>query len=79
MTPVVVNWHDAHSDRSGGWTHREEIDTDPYVVRSIGWRIEPAPKPGHVTIAQSLGEEGVFDSVLHIPTGWVLSICEITI
>jgi hypothetical protein len=66
---VVIVWRDAHADRSGGWVMPEHIDADPYRVTSIGWRIED--KPGHVSIAQSRGDDGALDHVLHIPAAMV--------
>ena len=65
---VVVVWHDAHSEQS--WTSVEELDSDPYVVRTAGYLL-PDAKPGHVVIAQSVGPDGALDGVLQIPVGMV--------
>lgn len=67
---VLVEWHDAHSEHS--WTDLVEIDADPYVVRSVGWKLDV--KPGHVTIAQSIADDGSLADVLHIPAGMVVRI-----
>ena len=71
-TAVVVVWHDAHADRSGGWVMPDAIDTDAYRVTSIGWRIDP--KPGHVSLAQSVGDDGALDHIIHIPDGMVMEV-----
>lgn len=65
---VLVIWHDAHSEHS--WTSVEELDAEPFVVETVGWMI-PNAKPGHVVIAQSIGEDDALDSVLQIPVGMV--------
>jgi hypothetical protein len=72
---VAVVWHDAHADRSGGWVLPADIDADPYRVTSVGWRIEP--KVGHVSLAQSVGDDGAYDHVLHIPDGMVIEVIEL--
>ena len=71
MTPLVVTWLDAHADRSGGWVPVADIDNEAYIVRSIGWLIDPPPKTGHVSLAQSYGDDGMVDSVVHIPQGMI--------
>lgn len=65
---VVVVWHDAHSEQS--WTSVEQLDADPYIVRTAGYLI-PDAKPAHVVIAQSVGPDGAMDGVLQIPVGMV--------
>ncbi len=52
-----------------------DIDADPYRVTSVGWRIEP--KVGHVSLAQSVGDDGAYDHVLHIPDGMVIEVIEL--
>lgn len=74
MKPVIVTWHDAHADQGGSWVSRHDIDADPYVVRSVGFVFDPPPKPGHVTVCQSIGDGEMFDNLLHIPLGWIASI-----
>jgi hypothetical protein len=72
MAPITVTWLDAHADRSGGWVFPADIDPDPYSVTSIGWRVDP--KPGHLSLAQSVGCDGALDHVLHIPLGMVAEV-----
>lgn len=67
---VLIMWKDAHADES--WAHVDDIDDEPYIVRSVGWRI-PNKKRGHVTLAQSLGDGGHVDHILHIPKGMIVS------
>lgn len=69
---VVVAWDDAHAEGNGSWTDLSSIDDQPYRVVSIGWLLEDA-KPGHVTLAQSLGCDDSIDSVIHIPVGMIVS------
>lgn len=73
MKVAVVTWHDAHSDRSGTWTDRSEIDDDPYVVRSVGFLLDP-PKAGHVSVVQSVGDDEALDHILHIPNAMVVAV-----
>jgi len=63
---VLVMWKDAHADQS------DDIDDEPYIVRSVGWLI-PNKKRGHVTLAQSIGDGGHIDHILHIPKGMIVS------
>ena len=72
---IVVVWHDAHADRAGGWVLPTDIDNEPYRVTSVGWRIEP--KPGHVSLAQSIGDDGALDHIIHIPDGMVMEVTEL--
>jgi len=74
-TAIVVVWHDAHADRADGWVLPADIDTDPYRVTSVGWRIDP--KPGHVSLAQSIGDDGGLDHIIHIPDGMVMEVTEL--
>ena len=69
---VRVVWRDAHADRSGTWIQPADMDSDPYTVASVGWLV--APKPDHLSIAQSVSDDGALDHVLHIPTGWTLTV-----
>jgi hypothetical protein len=74
LRPAYVRWSDAHADGTGSWLRIEDIEDEPYVVRSTGFVLDEVKK-GHISIAQSLGaEEGVVDHVLHIPVGMILSI-----
>lgn len=74
-TAIAVVWHDAHSDRSGGWVLPADIDDEPYRVTTVGWRIDP--KPGHVSLAQSIGDDGALDHIIHIPDGMVMEVTEL--
>lgn len=71
---VRVRWHDAHSC-GDGWQAIEEIDTEPYVVDSIGYAIVDA-KPGHIVLAASASDDAV-DHVLAIPHGMVREVVEL--
>lgn len=71
---VEVMWHDAHSEgvQGGTWFDKSQIEGKPYAVRSVGMHIVDA-KEDHMTIAQSVAvNDGLMDSVLHIPMGMVL-------
>jgi hypothetical protein len=52
-----------------------DIDAEPYRVTTVGWRIEP--KPGHVSLAQSIGDDGALDHIIHIPDGMVMEVTEL--
>lgn len=71
---VCVTWHDAHCDNNT-WTAIDDIDTDPCVVRTVGYLLVDR-KPNHVVIAQSFIDidEPDVDAVLSIPLGMVKSI-----
>ena len=66
--PVLIVWHDAHAEHS--WTTLDELDSDPYVVETIGFLL-PNAKKDHVVIAQSIGSDDGLDAVLQIPVGMV--------
>jgi hypothetical protein len=66
--PVLIIWHDAHAEHS--WTTLDELDSDPYVVETIGFLL-PDAKRGHVVVAQSIGSDDGLDAVLQIPVGMV--------
>jgi hypothetical protein len=74
--PVLVIWHDAHSN-TNGWEDITDLkDDDPYEVQSVGFILQSTTggKKNHVSIVQSLATEGFVDSILHIPKKMVLSI-----
>lgn len=76
FTPVLVIWHDAHSN-TNGWEDIGDLkDDEPYEVHSVGFILEPksAGKKNHISIVQSFATEGFVDSILHIPKKMVLSI-----
>jgi hypothetical protein len=68
----LVEWDDAHADRSGGWVLPGDIEFNPYRVCSVGWRIEV--DADHVSLVQSVGDDDACDHVLHIPAGMVRSV-----
>ena len=67
----VVTWHDAHAEPD--WMTVDDIEPDPYVVRTAGWLI-PGAKPDHVVVCQSVGSDESIDGVLSIPVGMVVGI-----
>ena len=67
----IVTWHDAHAEQE--WMTVDDIDQEPYVVRTAGWLL-PDTKPDHVVIAQSVALDGSIDSVLSIPVGMVVGL-----
>ncbi len=66
--PVLIIWHDAHAEHS--WTTLDELDSDPYVVETIGFLL-PNAKKEHVVVVQSIGSDDGLDAVLQIPVGMV--------
>jgi hypothetical protein len=71
LVPVLVVWHDAHTE--DGWNYLEAVDSEPYVVRSVGFLV-PNAKPGHVVLVQSRSvHDGQIDGLLAIPAGMVVS------
>jgi len=84
VTPVVVEWRDAHADPSGGWVEPHLIDQRSYTVTSVGFLLPEGEggKPGHVSIAQSWGRMHgdpleALDHVLHLPTAMVTSVVQL--
>jgi len=84
MTPVVVEWRDAHADPAGTWVQPEHVDQRPYTVTSVGFLLPEGEggKPGHVSIAQSWGRMHgdpleALDHVLHLPTAMVTSVVQL--
>jgi hypothetical protein len=71
----LVEWDDAHADRSGGWVIPADIEFHPYHVVSVGWRLEV--DADHVSLVQSLGDDGACDHVLHVPLGMVRNISRV--
>lgn len=71
---VMIVWHDAHTEptSSNTWFDHETIGPEPYPIISIGHLLPPV-KPDHYSIAQSVAtNDGLVDSVLHIPCGMVV-------
>lgn len=77
MTPVLVEWLDAHSD-AHGWTHREALERIR-LITSCGMLLPTSQggAPGHLTLVQS-SDGDLVDSVLHIPSGMVRSVTSLT-
>jgi len=68
---VELTWLDAHAENA--WMDIEELDQEPYIVRTIGWLMTDA-KPDHVVVAQSIGVDHSVDGVLCVPVGMVVKI-----
>lgn len=67
-TVVEIVWHDAHSESQ--WQELRDIDSEPFVVRTVGWVI-PDAKPNHVVVCQSVGNAQNIDGVICIPVGMI--------
>ncbi len=72
--PVLVKWLDAH-DEGETWIHHDEIEKGPCVVTSIGFLISGKPK--HHTLAQSFTEDDMYNNIIYIPDGMVISVRDI--
>ena len=68
---VELTWLDAHAENA--WMDIEDLDQEPYQVKSIGW-LMPDAKPNHVVLAQSIGIDDSVDGVLCVPVGMVVTI-----
>jgi hypothetical protein len=68
---VELTWLDAHAENA--WMDIEDLDQEPYQVKSIGW-LMPDAKPDHVVLAQSIGVDYSVDGVLCVPVGMVVKI-----
>lgn len=76
MDAIEITWIDAHADeaRGGSWCELDDIDDEPFLVRTIGWHLDGVKK-GHFSVAQSISDdETQLDSILHIPTGMVRQV-----
>lgn len=73
---IMVQWIDAHAGDEGGWHGLDPDDKDEYINRTVGFLIPTGEggKPNHVTIGQSISQEGLFDHVIHIPLIMVKSM-----
>ena len=67
---AIVSWHDAHAESE--WQDLDNLDQDPYLVKTAGWII-PDAKPNHVVVVQSIGADESCDGVLCIPVAMVVS------
>lgn len=73
---VIVRWIDAHAGDEGGWHGLDPDDKDEYINQTAGFLIATSDggKPNHVTIGQSISQEGLYDHVIHIPIIMVKTI-----
>ena len=72
MTPVLLTWHDSH-DVGDGWLDPAALDDGPCVVLTVGYLL-PGAKAGHVTVAQSLSDNGDVRHVFSVPVAMVLDM-----
>jgi len=79
MKVAIVRWHDAHADVSGWGSLSGPHDRDPYQILTVGILLDKKTgrKPGHVSVAQSLSQDGFIDSVLHVPRAMVVDVAEL--
>ena len=79
MKVALVRWHDAHADVTGWGSLAGPHDRDPYQIVTFGILLDKKTgrKPGHVSVAQSLSQEGFIDSVLHVPKAMVVDVTEL--
>ena len=72
---VLVVWADAHSG-AGSWSALDTDDKTEFLNQSVGMLVteEQGGKPNHVTIAQSITQEGDYDHVLYILNSMVRHI-----
>ncbi len=71
-TQVLVTWLDAHA-ASDGWCSVDDVDESSCRVETVGWLI-PDVKAGHVTVAQSVADDGDLYHVFCVPVGMVVSV-----
>lgn len=72
---ILARWTDAHSYSE--WTDPEEVDDEPLIVTSVGFRLDL--KPGHLCLAQTLDPDGRLDSMICIPLGMVIETASINV
>ena len=66
--PVEVVWRDAHAATvTDAWTDPKDIEPGDAIIHSIGYLLELEMKAGHISLAQSLDDQGYVDNVLCIP------------
>ncbi len=71
-TQVLVTWLDAHA-ASDGRCSVDDVDASSCRVETVGWLI-PDVKAGHVTVAQSVADDGDLYHVFCVPVGMVVSV-----
>ena len=72
MTPVCITWADSH-DIGGGWMELDQLDTEPCIVTTVGY-LAGGAKAGHVTVVQSIADDGTVRHAFAIPVGMVLDV-----
>lgn len=76
LTPVIVEWHDAHVGVDG-WEDLENVKDDgPCIVHSTGFLLseEDGGKEGHVSLVATWSQDDMVHSVFHIPSPMVQKI-----
>ena len=69
LTPILVEWHDAHVGVEG-WETLENVEDDgPCVVKSCGFLLptEHGGKENHVSVVATWSADDMVHSVFHIP------------
>lgn len=73
LTPVTVEWHDAHVG-TASWEDRADLEDDgPCVVHSSGFLLptDMGGKENHVSLVATWSEDDMVHSVFHIPVQMV--------
>lgn len=72
LVMALVAWHDAHAI-SDGWTSAEGLIPGACEVTTVGF-VLPDAKPGHITLAQTVGETPEYFHVFSIPDAMVIRV-----
>ena len=72
MTPVLVTWADSH-DVGDGWLDPDALDSGACIVTTVGY-LAGGAKAGHVTVVQSIADDGTVRHAFAIPVGMVLDM-----
>lgn len=78
MTPerlVLIEWDDA-TQPIPEWIDAETVDTEPCVIRSIGWLVK---KTGRTVVLAMAHADGVLQGVATIPTSAIRRIVDLKI
>ena len=72
----LITWIDAHAGNEGGWYGLDPDDKSEYINQTVGFVVHESDggKPNHMTIAQSISQEGLYDHVIHIPAIMVRTV-----
>ena len=74
MTPVRIEWWDAHDIGAGdGWLDPGNLDDGPCVVTTVGYLLKGS-KAGHLLVAQSITPDCEVRNPFAIPIGMVRRI-----